>query len=40
MREEGNCSIFSFMFIDKGRQINAENLKFLYLRINEDFTIC
>jgi hypothetical protein len=32
--------IISFMTIDKRRQINVENLKFLYLRINEDFTIC
>ena len=40
MLEKGNFSIFNFMFIDKGRQINTENLKFLYLRINEDFTIC
>ena len=26
--------------VDKLRQINTENLDFLYLIINEDFTIC
>jgi hypothetical protein len=37
---EGNLYYIYLCMSIKGRQINAENLIFLHLLINEDFTIC